>query len=312
GAWGGSGSTEFAIFGLNQGGDKVNWAGAPDSDGVWFAVTGEGGASRDYRAYEGFSFAAPLELVNDAAGFFDRDEDGTYEFEVNSTQAATFPLKAFFPSPDFETPGAPGKRWVQVEVRSVNDELTWVMNGYVIAQRYNLSGYYIGSPMIGYMDVFTSIASPREENFVVYDNFRIVDYSSGDLPPSLSVVASDPEGSEPGGDTASFTITRVGNTSQALTVPYTVGGTATPGEDYEALPGTAVIPAGTDSVVVTVTPLDDHQGEPEETVTLALVSTPGTYEVGPLFRTTVSILDDGDTTTVNIAALGDQTYERMA
>lgn len=305
-AFGGTGSTEFATFGLNHLGDRVSWANSAASDGIWFAVAGEGGASRDYRAYEGV-----LELLEAEAGFFDRDEDGVFEYEANAAQAPTFPLKTFFPSPDFETPGAPGKRWVEVEVRLVNDEITWVMNGYVISRRFNVSGYFIGSPMIGYMDVFSSIASPREENFVIYDNFQLLDYSAGTLPTELTVMPSDPQGTEPGEDTAAFTIVRAGGTAQALTVPYTVGGTATPGVDYEALPGTVEIPAGANSVIVTVTPLDDREGELDETVTLTLGNAPGAYEVGPLFRAGVVILDDGDTTSASIAVVDGQTYERM-
>src|SRR6266478_1175415 len=51
---GGSGSTEFATFGIDHIGDKVNWQdGVSISDGVWFGVTGEGGAAGDYRSYVG-------------------------------------------------------------------------------------------------------------------------------------------------------------------------------------------------------------------------------------------------------------------
>jgi len=53
GAGGGSGSTEFATFGINHSGTVVNWTDLlPQGDGVWFATTGEGGSTRDYRAYE--------------------------------------------------------------------------------------------------------------------------------------------------------------------------------------------------------------------------------------------------------------------
>ncbi|MFN7140489.1 MAG: hypothetical protein ACK4UN_14220, partial [Limisphaerales bacterium] len=44
GAWGGTGSTESATFGVNHVGDKVNWNNNTfPSDGIWFAVSGEGG-----------------------------------------------------------------------------------------------------------------------------------------------------------------------------------------------------------------------------------------------------------------------------
>ena len=51
-----NGSTEYAILGINHLGTQVNWAApsASSSDGIWFAVDGEGGSTTtDYRAYVG-------------------------------------------------------------------------------------------------------------------------------------------------------------------------------------------------------------------------------------------------------------------
>ena len=52
--------------------------------------------------------------------------------------------------------------------------LTWLLNGYVIATRPNASAFTSGNVMLGYMDTFTSIANPREQNFVIFDNVRVV------------------------------------------------------------------------------------------------------------------------------------------
>src|SRR5512137_2545418 len=49
-----SGSTDYAIAGISHLGAQVNWAApsAISSDGVWFAVDGEGGSrTTDYRAH---------------------------------------------------------------------------------------------------------------------------------------------------------------------------------------------------------------------------------------------------------------------
>ncbi|MDA7682326.1 hypothetical protein N8625_01230, partial [bacterium] len=49
-AYGGSGSTEFTTMGVGQSGELVAYLrgnGALDGDGTFFAVSGEGGASRD-------------------------------------------------------------------------------------------------------------------------------------------------------------------------------------------------------------------------------------------------------------------------
>ena len=43
------------------------------------------------------------------------------------------PLEKVFPFPFHETSGAPGKGWVAVEIRRIGDEVTWVMDGQIIA-----------------------------------------------------------------------------------------------------------------------------------------------------------------------------------
>ena len=239
-AFGGTGSTEFGTFGINHAGNKVAFpdASVTDSDGVWFAVTGEGGASRDYRAYEGLAGATPVELTGWDAGFLDRDGDLTTEFEVNPDQTNDFPLQAMFPSPPFETPGAPGKRWVQVEVRQQEGVVTWLLDGYVIASRPNLSGFAAGTVMLGNLDVFASIAIPREENFVLFDNVRVLDLEVAGTPPEVRLTATDPDAAEPGTDTGTFVVTRTGSTAEPLIVQLRASGSATPDKDYAPLPAT--------------------------------------------------------------------------
>jgi hypothetical protein len=79
-----------------------------------------------------------------------------------------------FPAPTYETPGAPGKRWVQAEISQVNGVLTWWLNSEVVAQRTNTSPFLSGNIMLGYMDTFTSIANPGADNFVLFDNVRVL------------------------------------------------------------------------------------------------------------------------------------------
>ena len=77
------------------------------------------------------------------------------------------------------------------------------------------------------------------------------------------------------GDAGSFTVVRTGDTSQSLDVPYTVSGAATAGSDYQALSGTATIPAGASSAVITLRPLADSASEGDESITVALTAKPG-------------------------------------
>ncbi len=75
-----------------------------------------------------------------------------------------------------------------------------------------------------------------------------------DITPVVSVAATTP-GASTGGTAGEFTVSRTGDTSQAITVNYSVGGTAVPGMDYQSLPGTVTIPAGLSSATVDVIPI---------------------------------------------------------
>jgi hypothetical protein len=161
-----AGSTEHAIFGINHLGTNVNWAAptAPASDGVWFAVDGEGGETvnhRDYRAYLGNLNGTQTELIGTAAS----------GLSASNNTAGLFP--ALFPASRFETAGAPGKNWVEVELRQTNNIVLWIMDGTVIAQRTNASSFKSGNIMLGFMDTFNSIASPARDAFVLFDNVRV-------------------------------------------------------------------------------------------------------------------------------------------
>ncbi|HKE42925.1 MAG TPA: Calx-beta domain-containing protein [Steroidobacteraceae bacterium] len=112
-----------------------------------------------------------------------------------------------------------------------------------------------------------------------------------DTPVVVTIQATDPNASETGPDTGTFTITRAGgNITQALTVQYTRGGTATEGADFTALPATFTIPANQTSAAVTVTPLADSLVEPDETVIITLTGTTN-YNVGTPGSATVTIAD---------------------
>src|SRR5690348_8526460 len=72
----------------------------------------------------------------------------------------------------------------------------------------------------------------------------------GAAPPAISVTASDAIANEAGLGLGTFRFARSGDTSQPLSLHYTVSGTAVPGSDYTALPGVAAIPAGAAEIFV--------------------------------------------------------------
>ena len=100
-------------------------------------------------------------------------------------------------------------------------------------------------------------------------------------------------GTGPG--TGAFTFTRAGYTAGALTVNYTVGGTATSGTDYAALGTTVDFLAGATTATKTVSVLDDNLVEGNETVEVTLAAGTG-YTVGSPSAAIVTIKDDATVT----------------
>ena len=105
----------------------------------------------------------------------------------------------------------------------------------------------------------------------------------------VKVVATTPEAVE-GGAPGLFTFTRTGSTSAALTIAYTLSGTATPGDDYVAL-GTVTFPAGKSSVTKQVIAVDDGIDEGDETVIVSLQPGSG-YTMATPVSATVTIVDE--------------------
>jgi hypothetical protein len=74
-----------------------------------------------------------------------------------------------------------------------------------------------------------------------------------------------------GPKTATFAVRRWGDTNGDLTVNYEIGGTASNGVDYVALPGEVTIPSGERRALITIVPIDDGPPDVNKTVILALL-----------------------------------------
>ena len=89
---------------------------------------------------------------------------------------------------------------------------------------------------------------------------------------------------------ATFTIFRAGATNDNLNVNYLIGGTASNGVAYVALPGVVPILAGQWQAEISIVPLDD--GPPDVTRTVVLRLAPGTnYVIGVPASAAAIILD---------------------
>ncbi len=91
--------------------------------------------------------------------------------------------------------------------------------------------------------------------------------------PFVSVQAADPLASEPGDNPGTFTISREGDTNAALTVPFSLGGTASNGVDYAAIPTNITLAAGQLSSNLAVTPISEPASSGYKTVILKLPHT---------------------------------------
>jgi predicted extracellular nuclease len=115
--------------------------------------------------------------------------------------------------------------------------------------------------------------------------------------PTVTIAASPDSTTEGSATAALFTITRTGDTSNALTVNFTTGGTATSGIDYLTPASFATnsieIPAGQNSVSIAISAIDDTDIEVVENVAVTLSASPN-YTLGATNTATITI-NDNDT-----------------
>ena len=86
---------------------------------------------------------------------------------------------------------------------------------------------------------------------------------------------------------AIFSVRRTGRLDR-VSVAFTVGGTATPGADYDALPPSITLEPGQREAWLELTALPDAENETDETVTLTLLTSTN-YRLGPSVTATVTL-----------------------
>lgn len=184
GSGGGTGSTEWMTFGGSADSARVamansDYAGANQPfNGFYFAMSGEGGSSTDYRYYDG----------NGTGG-----ATGNNAARANYLGSAAVNSSSFtsiFPGGEYETAGAPGKAWNRFEIVSLNGKLRLLVtrpDGFQVLlcdwftpnTNATLTGLL---PHLGTMDLNATSANPGQDNFVLYDNLKVETISP--VPPS--------------------------------------------------------------------------------------------------------------------------------
>ncbi|MFM6774500.1 MAG: beta strand repeat-containing protein, partial [Microcystis panniformis] len=109
--------------------------------------------------------------------------------------------------------------------------------------------------------------------------------------PSITLAISPASVTEDGTSNLIYTFTRTGDTTNPLTVNYTVDGTATNGSDYTSIPTSVTFAANSATATVTVDPTADTTVESDETVILTLATGTG-YTVGTTTPVTGTINND--------------------
>lgn len=170
-------STEHALFGLNHSGNVTNRISLATSDGLFFAMSADGNVSstattmRDYAVYHGGGPAvAPVFMNTSTATFGPTPLLGSQFDNANTGFANLFPVKTIAVWGSTQT-GSPGLGWVNVELRQINDRITWLLNDVVVAQYTNTFGYLNGTVLIGYSDNFASVGDSN--SFAIVDNVRV-------------------------------------------------------------------------------------------------------------------------------------------
>ncbi|WP_216362276.1 Calx-beta domain-containing protein [Microcystis aeruginosa] len=125
------------------------------------------------------------------------------------------------------------------------------------------------------------------------DGLKIIDVSEFTNAQTVTLSISPSSVTEDGTSNLVYTFTRTGVTTNALTVNYTLGGTATLNTDYTrtGTNNTVTFAAGSSTAKVTIDPTADTTVEPNETVILTLAAGTG-YTIGTATAVTGTITND--------------------
>ncbi|WP_425612716.1 putative Ig domain-containing protein [Xanthomonas vesicatoria] len=108
---------------------------------------------------------------------------------------------------------------------------------------------------------------------------------------TASIAVSPASVAEDGGTNLTYTVTLTNPSSTAVSIGFSIGGTATSGTDFAAVNSPLVIPAGQTSGSIVIDPTADATSEPDETVVITLSAGSG-YVVGSPNSATGTIVND--------------------
>lgn len=174
---GGSGSTQCGGLGIGTAGATAQWAGGAQ-DSVWFAATGDGGSTVDWRAY---SSAAGTGYGDGNSVFFatgtgNRNNTHAY-YSGFGNQTIPIAQTNLFPATQFGTTnvGTAGFMWHRMTVTKLGNFATWNVSGTDIA-RVDLTTVTLGGTniLLNAFDInATSSSTDHGLTFTLFDNVAV-------------------------------------------------------------------------------------------------------------------------------------------
>lgn len=183
---GGSGSTNLSTFGVGTAGVTPQWPGGVQ-DSVWFAGTGDGNSTADWRAY---SSAAGTGYPNGdpVFPFPSRNNTDPYFAGFGNNAAPAAQLALYPQQTGLTNVGSAGMEWHEVDITKSGTTLTWHVDGLLMAT-IDLNTVTLGGGNIFFGHSDTNNSSSTDPNdaallFTLIDNIVVTPE-----PGSLSLLA---------------------------------------------------------------------------------------------------------------------------
>jgi hypothetical protein len=179
---GGSGSTQLSTFGVGTSGTVTQWPGGAQ-DSIWFAATGDGNSASDWRAY---SPTAPTRYVDTAPGIYaagaaagSSNGNNPYYAGFGSIAPPAGQTALFAQQTGTTLVGSPAFAWHQVEIANDGSNVTWTVDGLLIATVPVLDDTVATGDnfFLGHSDTnATSSTDPNDSAllFTLIDNVRVI------------------------------------------------------------------------------------------------------------------------------------------
>lgn len=180
---GGSGSTQMGTFGIGTAGTTAQWPGGTQ-DSIWFAATGDGNSSSDWRAYASsaptrYTDTSGVYAAGNAAGSTNANPatGPNYYAGFGGVSAPAAQLGLFPQQTGTTVVGSAGFEWHVVEIEKTVTDVTWKVDGLLIAT-VPLSGNNLGGSNLFFGHSDTNGTSSSDVNdtallFTLIDNVRV-------------------------------------------------------------------------------------------------------------------------------------------